>query len=108
MHTFSHIFSAVSLSLSVKIKDDCCFCFLVIPTDFAASLYANFGLNMLNPRRAGAPKLQLSARGEGLLDAPSPSNSDPRRRSEKHEKAFESSSKIISKLLQSLFRSGQY
>ena len=43
----------------------------------------------------------MVGRGGGRLDAP-PSNSAPRRRSEKREKAFESSSKIIPKLFQSI------
>ena len=58
-------------------------------------------LRDLNPRRAGAPKLPWSAGGGGVKTPPS--YSAPRRRSEKRGKAFESSSKIIPKLFQSLF-----
>ena len=53
-----------------------------------------------NPRRAGAPK--LPCRGEGASRRPPP-YSTPRLRSEKREKVLESSSKIISKLFQSIF-----
>ena len=41
--------------------------------------------------------------GGGASRRPPPSNSAPGRRSEKRKKAFESSSKIISKLFQSIF-----
>ena len=60
----------------------------------------------VNPRRAGAPKLPWSARG-GASRHP-PSNSAPRRRSEKQKTPFKRPSKTISKLLRSLFRSGRY
>ena len=65
----------------------------------------DFGNRLLhlhvNPRRAGAPKLPWSAAG-GRLDALS--HSAPGRRSEKRKKTVKSSSKIISKLYQCIFR----
>ena len=61
--------------------------------------------DVINPRRAGAPKLPRSAGGGGrFLDIPTQLTS-PRRRSEERKKAFERSSELISELLSQYFSS---
>ena len=59
------------------------------------------------PRRGGLPRRTCRGGGGGQLTAPL-SNSASRARSEKHKNAIESSSKIITKVFQSIFRWGQY